>query len=252
MQLAKESDEKFWEISSNRTGRVDEFGTSNLLDTGGNEVYDSIQTYAEIENTADYESQIEPRHAGDIEEYVFKDDMKLAESLSIKDEGESEILNTECNKEQMSMKDGSNEMGTGSDETATTDENARQRRCMQAEIVTSFGNSGNEMGNSSKISSGPGTFECHCGKIFSHKRNLYTHKKTHDTKFEASLRCLDCGKKFSRKVDLNRHIKSIHQGYFYECPICGNKLSDHSNSIRHIKKQHPGSNAKPIEKCDKK
>jgi DNA-directed RNA polymerase subunit RPC12/RpoP len=152
----------------------------------------------------------------------------------------------------MAIEDGLNEMRTGSDETATKDEDADQRRCKEAGTVTSFDNSGNEMGNSSKISSGSaGRFECHCGKIFWHKTNLYTHKKTHDTKFEPSLRCTDCGNKFSGKRELNRHIKSIHQGYFYECPICGKRQSNITNSYRHIRKEHARLNAKPIEKCEK-
>jgi uncharacterized C2H2 Zn-finger protein len=98
---------------------------------------------------------------------------------------------------------------------------------------------------------GSGKFECHCGKAFSYKQGLNSHMKTHDDKFDAILRCSECGKKFSGKIELSRHVKSIHQGYFYECPICGNRQSDNSSSFKHIKKVHPGSVAKPIEKCEK-
>jgi uncharacterized Zn-finger protein len=98
---------------------------------------------------------------------------------------------------------------------------------------------------------GKSRFQCHCGKSFSQKHNLQTHKKTHDTNFESSLCCPNCGKKFSTKQILTRHLKSVHQGYFYECPICGNRQTQAGKSIRHIKKQHPESGVKPIEKCDK-
>jgi uncharacterized Zn-finger protein len=107
-------------------------------------------------------------------------------------------------------------------------------------------------GDSSGSVEGKSRFECHCGKSFSQKHNLQTHKKTHDTKFESSLCCPDCGKKFSTKQMLTRHLKSVHQGYFYECPICGNRQTQADKSIRHIKKQHPGSGVKPIEKHNKK
>jgi predicted RNA-binding Zn-ribbon protein involved in translation (DUF1610 family) len=105
--------------------------------------------------------------------------------------------------------------------------------------------------DSSVSTEGKTRFECDCGKSFSWKTDLNKHNKTHDTKFESSLRCPDCGKKFSAKSKLTRHAKSVHQGYFYECSICGNKQKYFHHSVNHIKKEHPGSNAKPIEKCEK-
>jgi uncharacterized C2H2 Zn-finger protein len=93
-------------------------------------------------------------------------------------------------------------------------------------------------------------FECQCGKSFSWKKDLNTHKKTHDTKFEALLTCPDCGKKFSTKQMLTLHVKCVHQGYYYECPICNKEMKSLAKMFAHIKKNHSGSGVKPVEKCD--
>jgi DNA-directed RNA polymerase subunit RPC12/RpoP len=161
-------------------------------------------------------------------------------------------LNTENNENLIVMETAKNEMELGNYETTETTNDALQNKQVE---TTSFIDPVIEIDNSDKTSSksagGDTRFHCHCGKTFSQKRNLASHKKTHDNKFEASLRCSECGKKFSTNQQLNEHLKTIHQGFFYECPICGNKLSNFANSTTHIKKQHPGSGARPIEKCNK-
>jgi predicted RNA-binding Zn-ribbon protein involved in translation (DUF1610 family) len=251
-----ENDDKFLDASTNESGRVDDFRTADFQDTENiemDEEYNSIQVYAEINNTADAENQIEPSH-GDAEESTFEN--KLSECLTINDGGELGVLNTVYNEEPIVMENIKDEMETENDKTTRTDENVSQLRNSEAASVPFFDNSENEIGNRSKISPGSAggskRFRCHCGKSFAQKCNLYTHKKTHDAQLESSLRCPDCGKKFSAKQMLARHVKSVHQGYFYECPICGNRQTQAGLTMAHIKKQHPGSGVKPIEKCDKK
>jgi KRAB domain-containing zinc finger protein len=191
--------------------------------------------------------QIEPTTSS----YVLKNENKQTEGYAEDGDMESDdFLNTE--NDLVVMDRANEEMEIGNDETTETSNNARQNKPME---TTSFRNPVIECNNSNRTSSkaagGDTRFQCHCGKSFSQKRHLYTHKKTHDNKFEALLRCSECGKKFATKQLLSRHVKSTHQGYFYECPICGKKQTQPNNSLTHIKNHHPGSGARPIEKCNK-
>jgi DNA-directed RNA polymerase subunit RPC12/RpoP len=244
-----DSDVKFLETSVNDNDCGDGFRIEDLLDTEiaeENKEFNSTP-FAAIEDMPDLEGHIEPTTSN----YVLRNENQLTErSAEDVDLEYDDVLNTENNENLIVMEMAKNEMGLGNYETTETNNDALQNRQVE---TTSFRNPviKSKHRTSSKSAGGDGRFHCHCGKSFSQKGHLANHKKTHDNKFEASLRCSECGKKLSGKIELNRHVKSIHQGYFYECPICGNRQSDNSNSLRHIKKHHPGSVAKPIEKCDK-
>ena len=154
MQLVMGNDGKFLEPSANETGRVDGFRSADFQDIENiqmDEEYNFIQTDAEIENTADSDSQIEPNHVRDTEESISKNESKLTGSLTIKEEGELNFLNTEANEKLIAMEDKTDEMEIENDKTATTDDDESQLRNLKARLVHSFGNSKDKMGNSSKI-----------------------------------------------------------------------------------------------------
>jgi hypothetical protein len=90
-------------------------------------------------------------------------------------------------------------------------------------------------------------FECFCGKKFTWKISLQRHQKTHDDSFTDSLKCSTCEKKFSTKEFRDDHVKTVHQGYYYECPLCHKTNSYKKDLANHIKKEHPGEVVKPLE-----
>ena len=74
------------------------------------------------------------------------------------------------------------------------------------------------------------------------------HQKKHENPkpFECSFP--GCDKKFASKQTKDDHIKSIHEGYVYKCPICPHIEQYRSNFTRHIRKVHSGiSGLQPIE-----
>lgn len=91
-----------------------------------------------------------------------------------------------------------------------------------------------------------------CGKLFSKKIDLQRHRRTH-----TGLRpfvCNICDQSFTQKSTLERHMSSKHfkneaERYHFECYICEKKfvrkdhLEAHMNNV-HIKKQ---SNVEPLE-----
>ena len=92
------------------------------------------------------------------------------------------------------------------------------------------------------------SFKCSiCEKLYKNKGDLTTHRKIHDENFISDLKCEKCGKMFASKSKRNVHIKAVHQGYTYQCPICNLKQKYKSNVIRHIKLRHPGIKASPKE-----
>ena len=53
-------------------------------------------------------------------------------------------------------------------------------------------------------------YKCHCGKVYKHKRDLLRHQNTiHKGKDHI---CSNCGGKFNRKDNFNRHVKSCRNG----------------------------------------
>ncbi len=87
---------------------------------------------------------------------------------------------------------------------------------------------------------------CHiCGTVFTNSSELTEHmnnpegtKCLHHNKRRFS--CLECGKTFRDKYDLNAHISHVHKGVKYPCDICG-KLFTAKNSVKkHIFYMHSG------------
>ena len=90
---------------------------------------------------------------------------------------------------------------------------------------------------------------CPCGKSFSHNSNFYAHQricktinpttskggKTKPTEWECSV----CGKVYSAKVCLQRHIKFDHdRDQNIICEICGEKFTRPYALTRHIQNKH--------------
>lgn len=75
-----------------------------------------------------------------------------------------------------------------------------------------------------------------CNKSFLYKSSLREHiKRLHEG---IRYQCLLCEKNFANKSHLNVHIKSVHEGLRHVC-FCGRKYTEKSNLRRHIQKEHP-------------
>uniref|UniRef100_A0A3Q2GID2 C2H2-type domain-containing protein n=1 Tax=Cyprinodon variegatus TaxID=28743 RepID=A0A3Q2GID2_CYPVA len=72
-----------------------------------------------------------------------------------------------------------------------------------------------------------------CGRKFSEKRSMLRHIRVHTG--EKPFQCLTCGKRFSLKDTLSRHIK-IHTGEkSYSCSVCGKRFIQSFGLTRHIR-----------------
>lgn len=69
-------------------------------------------------------------------------------------------------------------------------------------------------------------FACHlCPKKFSHKSNLYTHRKVHDPMREI-YPCTVCGSNFLYKCSLKVHMLNHSKDKIFKCRTCGDVLKN--------------------------
>ena len=80
-----------------------------------------------------------------------------------------------------------------------------------------------------------------------------THAFEEETdKSQDNNRCEQCDKCFTRKDNLNRHIKKIHKGRKnHECEYCGKSFSQGINLKDHIKRVHNKVKKEIVHESDK-
>ena len=73
-----------------------------------------------------------------------------------------------------------------------------------------------------------------CGKVFSLKGNLKKHLK-HVHKGIKAYKCYICSRTFSQKGNLKIHISSVHEGAKnYKCDHCNQRFSQAGNLKQHL------------------
>jgi KRAB domain-containing zinc finger protein len=81
------------------------------------------------------------------------------------------------------------------------------------------------------------TLKCpNCEKYFKNHRDLKQHRIVHEE--AKNYCCEECGKSFTRRQVLARHIRSIHSAdsQKYACSICDKKFNDLTNMKNHQKR----------------
>ncbi|KAL2919332.1 hypothetical protein HK105_200975 [Polyrhizophydium stewartii] len=84
----------------------------------------------------------------------------------------------------------------------------------------------------------PRRFPCLvCGKTFTRKYNLDAHVRSHNN--IKPFACDECPDAFVRKHDLQRHIVSVHKrSTFGPCPHCGRTYSRSDSYRKHLRTEH--------------
>lgn len=52
----------------------------------------------------------------------------------------------------------------------------------------------------------------------------------------AQILCSFCGRIFSQRSNLNRHVTSVHQGVRYSCPVCPKSFGQRFDLHRHVER----------------
>ena len=74
----------------------------------------------------------------------------------------------------------------------------------------------------------------------------------HHMKTMQDHKCESCGKSFSQKMNLKRHIHTVHEGHKdYKCESCGKSFSGAQYLKKHIHTIHEGNKDNKCESCGK-
>ena len=102
-----------------------------------------------------------------------------------------------------------------------------------------------------RIHSGVKPFKCcMCSKRFRVKCNLEAHMYVHSGKRDRPHKCTLCPSGFSRRKDLDSHIRSHKNIRPFTCNECG-KAFIHKNNLSNHTKQHSGSKEHKCTHCEK-
>nr|XP_029717208.1 zinc finger protein 543-like [Aedes albopictus] len=87
-----------------------------------------------------------------------------------------------------------------------------------------------------------------CGKMFKTQARYYHHVKSHSELMEFG--CQICGKNFTRRTGLRRHLEQVHGGKMkFKCVQCGETFTSKNHLRTHHKEVH-WEDIKPIEKVE--
>jgi len=91
-------------------------------------------------------------------------------------------------------------------------------------------------------------FRCEvCCKVYANVGSLNIHKRIHEG---LTYPCERCGKEFTQRVNLTRHILAVHQGIRSQCGFCEKSFNDINALNKHTKIIHEGIRQQ-CEKCGK-
>lgn len=94
-----------------------------------------------------------------------------------------------------------------------------------------------------KIHGGERPFPCHiCGKDFTTKWNLQTHRWTHASRSARQHKCTLCKASFCRRPDYLTHMNSHRNVRPFTCNHCGCQFVRKYNCLRHMRQHEEGKN----------